>query len=215
MMLHYRSATYSCSGRRVSPVVANKPIVSRGNCASPYHLGTSSKLYYYHWLLLYLLFNVLQPGPEPTRSPLTWIRSPPDSEQLAATYPTPVETTPAHTDSSDTNNPKVGLDDPTSKVLPAALKRNKIKEEEWGDYAMLITYGPIGNGILLKSHLSLMHMPQEIESNDAWSLKKSLYICSKSWETRTRTRHLFWRISRIFVHPLNRKIRPCAIIFLG
>lgn len=88
--------------------------------------------------------------PELARSPLTWARSPQDSEQLATPYPTPVETgAPSLVDSSDTNNTKVGLDDPTSKVLPAALRKNKIKEEEWGDYAMFITYGPLGNGILL------------------------------------------------------------------
>lgn len=131
---------------------------------------------------LYLLFNVLQPGPELTRSPLTWARSPPDSEQLAAApYPTPVEmTAPSPVDSSDTNNTKVGLDDPTSKVLPAALRKNKIKEEDWGDYAMFITYGPVGNGIFLKVLIVADHIPQEIESNDAWSLMKDLYICSKS-----------------------------------
>ena len=101
---------------------------------------------------LFLLFNDLQPGPELTRSPLAWIRSPPDSEQLAAPYPTPVETAaPSLVDSSDANNTKVGFDDPTSKVLPAALRKNKIKEEDWGDYAMFITYGPPGNGILFKS----------------------------------------------------------------
>jgi hypothetical protein len=98
-----------------------------------------------------------------------------------AALPTPLETAvPALTNSSDTNNTKVGLDDPTSKVLPAALRRNKIKEEEWGDFAMFITYGPIGNGILLKVLLVTDHMLQEIESNDAWKLMKSLYICSKS-----------------------------------
>jgi hypothetical protein len=75
---------------------------------------------------------------------------------LAAPYPTPVEATPAVIDSSETNNTKVVLDDPTSKVLLAALRRNKIKEEEWGDYAMFITYGPTGNGILIKSYLSLI-----------------------------------------------------------
>ena len=88
--------------------------------------------------------------PELARSPLTWVRSPQDSEPLAAPYPTPVETAaPSPIDHSDTNNTKVGLDDPTSKVLPAALRKNKIKEEEWGDYAMFITYGAQGIGILL------------------------------------------------------------------
>jgi hypothetical protein len=129
-----------------------------------------------------IIIQLLQPGPELTRSPL--IRSHPGSEQLAATpYPTPVEAAASSLtliDSSDTNNTKVGLDDPTSKVLPAALRRNKVKEEDWGDYAMLITYGPLGNGIILKVLVVADYMPQEIESNDAWSLMKDLYICSKS-----------------------------------
>jgi hypothetical protein len=99
--------------------------------------------------ILYLLFNVLQPGPELSRNPLTWIRSPQDSEQLTAPYPTPIEApAPSLVDSSDANNTKVGLEDPTSKVLPAALRKNKIKEEDWGDYAMFITYGLSGISIL-------------------------------------------------------------------
>ena len=84
--------------------------------------------------------------PELIRSPLVWIRSPQDSEQLPAPYPTPSETpAPSIVESSDANITKVGLEDPTSKVLPAALRKNKIKEEEWGDYAMFITYGTLGN----------------------------------------------------------------------
>ena len=101
---------------------------------------------------LFLLFVIFQPGPELTRSPLVWVRSPSGSEQLPAPFPTPLETpAPLLADSSDAINTKVGLDDPTSKVLLAALRKNKIKEEEWGDYAMFITYGPPGNGILLNS----------------------------------------------------------------
>ena len=90
--------------------------------------------------------------PDLTRNPLAWIQNPPDLEQSPAPYPTPGETpAPPLVESSDANNTKVGLDDPTSKVLPAALKKNKIKEEEWGDYAMFITYGAHGNGVLLMS----------------------------------------------------------------
>jgi protein STE50 len=103
-------------------------------------------------IFLFLLFNVFQPVPELIRSPFALIRSPTDPEQLRAPYPTPSETpAPSLVDSSDSNNTKVGLEDPTSKVLPAALRKNKINEEEWGDYAMFITYGPPGNGILLES----------------------------------------------------------------
>lgn len=63
-------------------------------------------------------------------------------------YPTPSTSSPSQTGPSDANNNKVGFDDPTSKVLPAALKKNKIREEDWDSYVMLITYGPPGNVIL-------------------------------------------------------------------
>ena len=63
--------------------------------------------------------------------------------------------------------------------------------------------------VFLKCSISYADpVSQDIEPSDAWNLTKSPYICSKSWETRTETRHLFWRILRIFVHPPNRK--PCA-----
>lgn len=77
------------------------------------------------------------------------IRSLPNPEQSAMAYLTPsrAETpTPSHMYPSDNaDNSKVGLDDLTSKVLPAALRKHKIKEEDWDDYAIFITYGPPGN----------------------------------------------------------------------
>lgn len=79
-----------------------------------------------------------------THSPLSSIQTPPNPEQSAVAYPSPSETsTPPQIDPSD--NARVGFDDTTSKVLPAALKKHKIKEDEWDDYAMFITYGPPGN----------------------------------------------------------------------
>jgi protein STE50 len=39
---------------------------------------------------------------------------------------------------------KVSLDDPTWKVLPAALKKYQIEDELWQNYAMFICYGPLG-----------------------------------------------------------------------
>lgn len=106
------------------------------------------------FLQLLIILTFLQPMPEQlTRTPLTWIRTPANSEQSAAPYLTPTETpAPSLMDSSDaTNTTKVSMDDPTSKVLPAALQKHKIKEEDWGDYGMFITYGPPGNGILPRS----------------------------------------------------------------
>ena len=40
-------------------------------------------------------------------------------------------------------NLKVRLDDPTWKVLPAALKKYKVNEGDWQDYAMFVSYGNI------------------------------------------------------------------------
>ena len=40
---------------------------------------------------------------------------------------------------------KVSLEDPTWKVLPAALKKYKINNDNWQNYAMFICYGSPGN----------------------------------------------------------------------
>ncbi|KAF8637652.1 hypothetical protein AX17_002720 [Amanita inopinata Kibby_2008] len=42
---------------------------------------------------------------------------------------------------------KVSLEDPTWKVLPAALKKYRINNDTWQNYAMFICYGPPGNRI--------------------------------------------------------------------
>ncbi|EKM81807.1 hypothetical protein AGABI1DRAFT_70274 [Agaricus bisporus var. burnettii JB137-S8] len=42
---------------------------------------------------------------------------------------------------------KVSLEDPTWKVLPAALKKYRINNDTWKNYAMFICYGPSGNRI--------------------------------------------------------------------
>lgn len=39
---------------------------------------------------------------------------------------------------------KVSLEDPTWKVLPAALKKYRINNDTWKNYAMFICYGPSG-----------------------------------------------------------------------
>lgn len=39
---------------------------------------------------------------------------------------------------------KVTLDDPTWKVLPAALKKYRINNDSWQNYAMFICYGSTG-----------------------------------------------------------------------
>jgi hypothetical protein len=52
---------------------------------------------------------------------------------------------PAKPESSDNlKSFKVSLEDPTWKVLPAALKKYRIHNDTWQNYAMFICYGPSG-----------------------------------------------------------------------
>ncbi|KAF7356890.1 hypothetical protein MVEN_01024800 [Mycena venus] len=56
--------------------------------------------------------------------------------------------TPALPENSGTlKSFKVSLDDPTWKVLPAALVKYRINDYNWENYAMFIYYGPVGNRI--------------------------------------------------------------------
>jgi hypothetical protein len=66
------------------------------------------------------------------------------SESSAASaYPTPL------TSNEISDNAKVTLDDPTWKVLPAALKKHRIKHDDWQNYAMFISFGLPGNAIYI------------------------------------------------------------------
>jgi len=46
---------------------------------------------------------------------------------------------------------KVSLEDPTWKVLPAALKKYRINNDNWQNYAMFICYGSPGENLTLSS----------------------------------------------------------------
>ncbi|PSR76158.1 hypothetical protein PHLCEN_2v8656 [Hermanssonia centrifuga] len=60
----------------------------------------------------------------------------------------PQQPKPSRQDSSDNlKSFKVSLDDPAWKVLPAALKKYKINNDDWQNYAMFICYGSPGNRI--------------------------------------------------------------------
>ncbi|KAH9935908.1 uncharacterized protein BXZ73DRAFT_45294 [Epithele typhae] len=62
--------------------------------------------------------------------------------------PNPLPSRPQRQDSSDNlKSFKVSLDDPAWKVLPAALKKYKINNDDWQNYAMFICYGAPGNRI--------------------------------------------------------------------
>ncbi|KAJ6568261.1 hypothetical protein DFH09DRAFT_917850 [Mycena vulgaris] len=78
--------------------------------------------------------------PEKTR-----VTQPSDSPNLSNT-PVPPKT--ARTNRSETlKSFKVSLEDPTWKVLPAALKKYRINDDNWQNYAMFICYGSTGNRI--------------------------------------------------------------------
>ena len=91
------------------------------------------------------------PTPEKVRSQTM---PPPNGPASASTSSAPNSSTsaqsapqgkPSRQDSSDNlKSFKVSLDDPAWKVLPAALKKYKINNDDWQNYAMFICYGSTG-----------------------------------------------------------------------
>lgn len=76
---------------------------------------------------------------------------------------------------------KVSLEDPTWKVLPAALKKYKINNDNWQNYAMFICYGSPGTEH--PRYIVLNHSPyisQEIASNDVLVTMRSRCFFSKN-----------------------------------
>ncbi|KAI0352334.1 hypothetical protein OH77DRAFT_1498014 [Trametes cingulata] len=81
-------------------------------------------------------------GSEPSTSQHTSYSS---TNTLQPNQPPP---RPQRQDSQDNlKSFKVSLDDPAWKVLPAALKKYKINNDDWQNYAMFICYGPSGSRI--------------------------------------------------------------------
>ncbi|KAF9005981.1 hypothetical protein BDQ17DRAFT_1540607 [Cyathus striatus] len=71
---------------------------------------------------------------------------PPATESLNTNVSNPPK--PQRQESSDNlKSFKVSLEDPTYKVLPAALKKYRINNDNWQNYAMFICYGSPGNRI--------------------------------------------------------------------
>lgn len=63
--------------------------------------------------------------------------------------PNPPPPRPQRQDSQDNlKSFKVSLDDPAWKVLPAALKKYKINNDDWQNYAMFICYGAPGTPLV-------------------------------------------------------------------
>ena len=67
------------------------------------------------------------------------INSVPSTFQLSAPPP---PRRPRQKNSDNLKSFKVSLDDPAWKVLPAAMRKYKIDDDDWQNYAMFICYGP-------------------------------------------------------------------------
>ncbi|KZV92373.1 RA-domain-containing protein [Exidia glandulosa HHB12029] len=72
--------------------------------------------------------------------------TPPTPARPSKPQPAPVNTAPTSAESAAATSDnlksfKVSLDDPAWKVLPAALKKYKINNDDWQNYAMFICYG--------------------------------------------------------------------------
>lgn len=79
------------------------------------------------------------------------VTAPPEKPRAQPTPPNDSPSSGHHTpkphrqESSDNlKSFKVSLDDPTWKVLPAALKKYRINNDNWQNYAMFICYGSTG-----------------------------------------------------------------------
>lgn len=93
-------------------------------------------------------------------------------QQATATSSTVVDKPRPHVETTDSPNPnavtpkahrqessdnlksfKVSLEDPTWKVLPAALKKYRINNDSWQNYAMFICYGSAGSCSLIEQSI--------------------------------------------------------------
>ncbi|KAF8202199.1 hypothetical protein BJ912DRAFT_432414 [Pholiota molesta] len=120
----------------------------------------------------------------PTQPPITI----PASTNAQTSYPTPKSATNDISDST-----KVSLEDPTWKVLPAALKKHRIKTEEWPNYAMFIAFGPPNNRTKRKLErtekpLYLFKKLKEAKKNPAFVLKNMKDIRSSKTDDVSSSR---------------------------
>jgi hypothetical protein len=77
------------------------------------------------------------------------LRGSPSQETFSETSAASAYATPLSSSHESSDNAKVTLDDPTWKVLPAALKKHRINHDEWANYAMFISFGPPGKFICI------------------------------------------------------------------
>ncbi|ESK97684.1 protein kinase regulator [Moniliophthora roreri MCA 2997] len=87
------------------------------------------------------------PLPPPPASSSSTNTATDSSPTPTAITPTPKPTATRQDSSDNLKSFKVSLEDPTYKVLPAALKKYRINNDNWENYAMFICYGSPGNRI--------------------------------------------------------------------
>ncbi|KAG9312913.1 hypothetical protein JVU11DRAFT_6346 [Chiua virens] len=88
----------------------------------------------------------MQPNP-PQAGPSGSHRNLVPAVESPGSQPPPSARTNRQETSDNLKSFKVSLEDPTWKVLPAALKKYKINNDNWQNYAMFICYGSPGNRI--------------------------------------------------------------------
>lgn len=83
------------------------------------------------------------------------------------------------------NNTKVSLDDPTWKVLPAALKKHRINTDEWQNYAMFISFGPASTFIITgRNRAEHSSLPDNRTKRRLELEEKPLYLFKKLKEAQ-------------------------------
>ena len=89
----------------------------------------------------------------------------------------PAPPRPQRQDSQDNlKSFKVSLDDPAWKVLPAALKKYKINNDDWQNYAMFICYGAPGASFGFRDTHPYVSSPSKLASR----MSPPVYINSLS-----------------------------------
>ncbi|KAF8889377.1 hypothetical protein BD779DRAFT_1521192 [Infundibulicybe gibba] len=95
-------------------------------------------------------YSTRPPGPSLIPAPSTSTSDKPRPQPTVTDSPNTSQPAvkPHRQESSDNlKSFKVSLEDPTWKVLPAALKKYRINNDSWQNYAMFICYGSTGNRI--------------------------------------------------------------------
>jgi len=79
------------------------------------------------------------------------LKGSPSQETTSESSAASAYATPLSSSHEPSENAKVTLDDPTWKVLPAALKKHRINQDDWQNYAMFISFGPPGTPLYIYS----------------------------------------------------------------